>query len=77
MSVFTNTEVTMISQIRASKPGNLLSVIPCKSFGIRPQVEFKGKKQIVWAMEAIKTETRAVALFDYTGMIVAKSASYS
>ena len=67
----------MIIAIRASKPGNLLSVVPCKSFGLRPQVEFRGKKQAAVALTLIATETRAVALVDHTGRIVAQTKSYS
>lgn len=65
-----------IFAIRASKPGSLLSVATCKSFGLRPQVEFKGKKQTAWAMAAIVAEKAAVALIDHEGRMVAKSASY-
>ena len=66
----------VVCAIRASKPGSLLSVVPCKSFGVRPQVEFKGKKQTAWAMIAITSEKAAVALIDHEGRMVAKSVTY-
>lgn len=71
-----NGDAEMLPQMRASKPGNLLSVIPCPSFGLRPQVEFRGKKKTAWALEAIKTAPYAVALIDSAGTIVACSATY-
>jgi len=45
--------------------------------GLRVQVEFRTAKDCKWALQAIKTETRPVALFDYAGRIVAQSATYA
>lgn len=67
----------MTYAIRASKPGNLLSVVPCRSFGLRPQVEFRGKKQVAAALALVATEKAAVALIDHEGRIVARTAAYS
>lgn len=66
----------MFHTIRASRPGSLVSVAPCKSFGMRVQVEFRGKAKAKWALEAIKAEARAVALIDHEGRMVAKSAGW-
>jgi hypothetical protein len=61
---------------RATKPGNLLSVVPCKSFGLRPQIEFKGRKQVAAALALIALEQRAVALVDHEGRVVAHTKAY-
>lgn len=61
---------------RASKPGSLLSIIPCKSSGLRPQVEFRGKAQTKWALGEISKAQFAVALVDHDGKYVAKSAAW-
>ena len=66
----------MTYAIRASKPGNLLSVVPCRSFGLRPQVEFRGKKQVAAALALVATEKAAVALIDHEGRMVAHTAAY-
>ena len=62
-----------MNTLRSTKPGNLLSVTVCKSFGMRPQVEFKGKRQAAWALDAIKGESAPVALINHDGQIVARS----
>jgi hypothetical protein len=65
----------MLHTIRASRPGRLLSVIPCRSFGLRPQVEF-AKKNAPAALDLIAKEPRPVALVDHEGRMVAKSAAW-
>ena len=68
-------EGMMFHAIRASKPGALLPVLPCRSFGLRPQREIS-KRNAKKALEIIQSVPYAVALFDHDGKMVAKSASY-
>ena len=61
--------------LRASKPGRYLSVVPCPSFGLRPQVELTKGQAKKWPgmFEAVRTSARPVALIDHEGKMVAKS----
>lgn len=69
--------MTNFPNFRSSKPGNLISITKCKAFGLRIQVEFKGKKQVKWALDEIGNTPLAIALMDHNGNMVATSSTWA
>lgn len=65
----------MLIPLRAHRPGWLLSVVPCRAFGLRPQVELPPSKK-AWAIAAASASERPVALIDHDGKFVAKSPTW-